>query len=123
MAAQHINPSYESPVGDDQKGGVQTKDRGLCDFLGKRKDEKKPQEEVIVTEFEKCKVSEPEPKVEEHYKQEEQKDKKEHAPSEKFRRSGSSSSSVCIYTFHFYFFMLSICFGYSSDFRSVVSVT
>lgn len=39
---------------------MESKDRGLFDFMGK-KEEEKPQEEVIVTEFEeKVQVSEPE---------------------------------------------------------------
>ena len=33
------------------------KDRGLFDILGKKKEEEKPQEEAIATEFEKVKVS------------------------------------------------------------------
>ncbi|PQP95867.1 phosphoprotein ECPP44 [Prunus yedoensis var. nudiflora] len=54
---------YEGKAGDYEEGsgaraaeGGEIKDRGLFDFLGK-KEEKKPEEEVIVTEFEKVKVS------------------------------------------------------------------
>ena len=63
-------------------------DRGLFDFLGKKKDETKP-EETIDSEFEqKVHISEPVPEV----KHEEEEEKK---PSllEKLHRSDSSSSS------------------------------
>ena len=42
-----------------EETSVESKDRGLFDILGK-KEEEKQQEEVIVTEFEKVHVSEPE---------------------------------------------------------------
>ncbi|PON90421.1 Dehydrin [Trema orientale] len=90
MAEEIQNKSHEyeasSKVGDE--GSVESKDRGLFDFLGKKDEEKKPQEEVISTEFgEKVKVSEEEPK---HKVEEEEK-----KPSllEKLHRSDSSSSS------------------------------
>nr|QMS43732.1 Cor47 [Betula platyphylla] len=101
MAEEHQNkPSYEyeTAVRDDQQGGVETKDRGLFDFLGKKQEEK-PQEEVLVNEFEKVKVSDQShPKVDEYYEEnyneeEEQKKKDKHGLLEKLRRSGSSSSS------------------------------
>lgn len=75
MAEHHIKPSYESeaaPVRDDRQGGVETKDRGLFDFLGKKED-KKPQEEALVSEFEKVSVSEPKPKVDQGYYKDEPK--------------------------------------------------
>ena len=72
----HVKPSYESeaaPVGrDDRQGGVEIKDRGLFDFLGKKED-KKPQEEALVSEFEKVSVSEPKPKVDQGYYKDEPK--------------------------------------------------
>ena len=77
----HHHKSHEcetTVVAEDTS--LESKDRGLFDFLGK-KEEEKQQEEVIVTEFEKVHVSEPEAKIEE----EEEK---------KLHRSGSSSSSV-----------------------------
>ncbi|GAB4828410.1 hypothetical protein Ancab_035408 [Ancistrocladus abbreviatus] len=73
---------------------VESTDRGIFDFM-KKKDEEKPQEEVIVTEFEKVHVSEHEPKVE-HAKKEEHKEaekENQHSLLEKLHRSGSSSSS------------------------------
>ncbi|KAF5462192.1 hypothetical protein F2P56_018220 [Juglans regia] len=101
---------YESAVVDhDRKeDAVESTDRGLfADLLGK-KEEKKPQEEVIVStdQFEeKVAVSEvPEPKVEkEEYKLEEE--KKHDLLDQKLPRSKSSSSSVSI---HLYFFALSV---------------
>lgn len=94
----HNKPSheYETTVGVDRQE-EETKDRGLFDFLGK-KEEEKPQEEVIATEFEKVTVSEPEPKVEEY--KEEEKDEKKHGLLEKLHRSNSSSSSVSIHLIH-----------------------
>jgi hypothetical protein len=72
----HVKPSYESEAApvrrEDQQGGVETKDRGLFDFLGKKED-KKPQEEVLVSEFEKVSVSEPKPKVDQGYYKDEPK--------------------------------------------------
>lgn len=86
MAEEHKNKSheYEVKVGDEGQA-VETQDRGLFDLLGKKKEEK-PQEEVIATEFEKVKVSEPEHKDEE----------KKPGLLEKLHRSNSSSSSVSI---------------------------
>lgn len=55
--------------------GDEVKDRGLFDFIHK-KEEEKPQEEVIASELEKVHVSEP-----------------EHKEEEKLHRSNSSSSS------------------------------
>ena len=112
MADEYQNKSHEheaAKVGDE----VEAKDRGLFDFLGK-KEEEKPQEEAIATEFEKVKVSETEPNhhhVEEHkHHEEEVKEHKHHEEEvkehkkeeekstllEKLHRSGSSSSSVSI---------------------------
>lgn len=93
MAEEKYNQKsheYEPTVGAE--GKVESKDRGMFDFLGK-KEEEKPQhqdQEVIASEFEKVNVSEPGRKVEEHTKEKEEK-----KPSllEKLHRSGSSSSS------------------------------
>ncbi|CAH8386278.1 unnamed protein product [Eruca vesicaria subsp. sativa] len=64
-------------------------DRGLFDFLGKKKDETKP-EETIDSEFEqKVHISEPVPEV----KHEEEGEEKKHSLLEKLHRSDSSSSS------------------------------
>lgn len=111
MAEEHHNKGsheYESAVVDhDRKeDAVESKDRGLfADLLGK-KEEKKPQEEVIGNDQfeEKVAVSEaPEPKVEkEEYKEEE---KKHDLLDQKLSRSKSSSSSVSI---HLYIFALSV---------------
>ncbi|XP_030527280.2 dehydrin ERD14 [Rhodamnia argentea] len=76
----------ETPV--VQEGPVETQDRGLFDFLGKKKEgEETKQEGVMAAEFEeKVKVEEP--------KEEEEKEKeKKHGLLEKLHRSGSSSSS------------------------------
>lgn len=110
MAEEHHNKGsheYETAVVDhDRKeDAVESKDRGLfADLLGK-KEEEKPQEEVIVTDQfeEKVAVSEvPEPKVEkEEYKLEQE--KKHDLLDQKLPRSKSSSSSVSI---HLYFFCL-----------------
>ncbi|KAG6644704.1 phosphoprotein ECPP44-like [Carya illinoinensis] len=92
---QHNTSSHEyqtAPVVDHgrQEDAVESKDRGLFDFLGK-KEEEKPQEEVIGTKFEeKVSVSAvPEPKLE----KEEYKEEKKGDVSEKLHRSNSSSSS------------------------------
>lgn len=90
---QQKSHEYEPIVGTE--GAVETKDRGMLDFLGK-KEKEKPQhhdQEVIATEFEKVHVSEPQPKVEEHRKEEKEEEKK---PGflDKLHRSTSSSSSV-----------------------------
>lgn len=80
-----------------EEAEVEAKDRGLFDFLKKKDEDERPQEEVIVTEFEKVQVSEPEPKIEEPPKEEEE---KKHSLLEKLHRSDSSSSSVSsIYIF------------------------
>lgn len=105
MAEYNKSHEYESKA--EEGGPVETQDRGLFDFLGKKKEEEKPihheQDEAIVTEFEKVKVSESEPayvnynKPAEHgYHPEEHKEeeKKHETLSEKLRRSDSSSSSV-----------------------------
>ncbi|KAF8106830.1 hypothetical protein N665_0130s0005 [Sinapis alba] len=64
-------------------------DRGLFDFLGKKKEETKP-EETIESEFEhKVHISEPVPEV----KHEEKEEEKKHSLLEKLHRSDSSSSS------------------------------
>lgn len=106
MAEEHHKKShdYEAKVGDEVHA-VETQDRGLFDLMGK-KEEAKPQEEVIATEFEKVKVSEPE----HHVVAEEGKHKdEEKKPSllEKLRRSDSSSSSVStqLFTWKSYFNM------------------
>ena len=89
MAEEHHSKSHECEPTAVAEGAVETKDRGLFDFLGK-KEEEKPQEEVIVTEFEKVQVSEvSEPKFEETKEEEEKKP----GLLEKLHRSGSSSSS------------------------------
>ncbi|KAF2310180.1 hypothetical protein GH714_007087 [Hevea brasiliensis] len=87
MAEQDHHKSHESETPVVGGGAaVETKDRGLFDFMGK-KEEEKPQEEVIVTEFEeKVQVSDPEPKEEEN----------KHGLLEKLHRSDSSTSSVSI---------------------------
>lgn len=96
MAEENQN-KYESGTTE-----VETQDRGVFDFLGKKKEEEKPQEEVIVTEFEKVKVSEePEKKKEEV---DHEGEKKHSTLLEKLHRSDSRSSSVCLFShFQFYF--------------------
>lgn len=93
MAEEHQKTVHESEPAVAGEGSVESKDRGLFDFLGK-KEEKKPEEEVIASELDqKVHVSEQPlpPKVEETKVEEEEK-----KPSllEKLHRSGSSSSSV-----------------------------
>ncbi|KAJ4834313.1 hypothetical protein Tsubulata_014213 [Turnera subulata] len=87
MAEEHSSKShdYEATTAAGE-GGVEAKDRGLFDFVGK-KEEEKPQEEVIASQFEeKVQVSEPEqPKTEEEVK--------DRSLLDKLRRSDSSSSS------------------------------
>lgn len=108
MAEEKKSQEYEAKVVGEE-GSVETQDRGLFDFLGKKEEEKKSdyhQDVAISGEFhDKVKVSEAEPAYVHHeepkhhheepkYKvEEEEKDKK---PSllEKLHRSGSSSSSV-----------------------------
>ncbi|XVF17134.1 hypothetical protein REPUB_Repub10bG0093100 [Reevesia pubescens] len=84
MAEEHASmvPECESNVGGE--GTVETKDRGLFDFMGK-KEEEKSQEEVIATEFDE------KDKIEEEHKEGEE--KKKHSLLEKLHRSDSSSSS------------------------------
>ncbi|XP_061362936.1 phosphoprotein ECPP44-like isoform X1 [Gastrolobium bilobum] len=92
MAEENQNKYYET----SETSEVEAKDRGLFDFLGKKKEEQKPQEEeVIVTEFEKVSVSEePEIKFDEKKKEEkEEEGEKKHNILEKLHRSNSSSSS------------------------------
>lgn len=95
--AEEINrqqKSHEHQPSVGTEGAVETKDRGMFDFLGK-KEEEKPQhhdQEVIATEFEKVHVSEPQSKVEEHRKLEEE--EKKPGLLDKLHRSNSSSSSV-----------------------------
>lgn len=80
---------YETTVVDGQGRPVETKDRGLFEFMGKKED-KKAQEEVLVSEFDqKVTVSEPESKLGE-YKEDE---KKHTSLLEKLHRSDSKSSS------------------------------
>ena len=82
--AEESQNKYET----SESSEVEVKNRGVFDFLGKKKEEEKPQEEVIVTEFDKVKVSEePETKKEEE-------GEKKHSLLEKLHRSDSSSSSV-----------------------------
>lgn len=75
----------------EHKEEVESTDRGLFDFLGKKKEEKKPQEEALVSEFDqKVQICEPvhETKVEEGKHEE-----KKQSLLEKLHRSDSSSSS------------------------------
>lgn len=76
--ADETQNKYET----SESSEVEVQDRGVFDFLGKKKEEEKPQpqEEAIVTEFEKVTVSEPE-------------GEKKHSLLEKLHRSDSSSSS------------------------------
>lgn len=79
---------------ESSAAATEVTDRGLFDFLGKKKDETKPEETAIASEFEqKVHVSEPAPEVK-HEKEEEE--KKHHSLLEKLHRSDSSSSSVSI---------------------------
>lgn len=87
MAEENKSHEYATKVGGED-GTVETKDRGLFDFLGKKEEEKKPQEvhEGLVTGFdEKVKISEAE--------------EKKHGLFEKHHRQDNSSSSVSIYKF------------------------
>ncbi|KAK8585222.1 hypothetical protein V6N13_139157 [Hibiscus sabdariffa] len=85
MAEEHTNksPEVETNVAGEEE--VESTDRGLFDFMGK-KEEDKPQEEVPVTEFDKV-------KIEETKAEEEGEEKKKHGLLEKLHRSDSSSSS------------------------------
>jgi len=77
----------ETPV--VQEGTVETQDRGLFDFMGKKKEEEgeTKQEEVKVAEFQE-KV-----KVEECVVEEDKEKEKKHSLLEKLHRSDSNSSS------------------------------
>lgn len=82
----------QSKVHEQEATETEIKDRGLFDLLGKKKEEEKPQDVAITTEFEKVKVSdEHESPVEE--KKEEEGSEKKHSLLEKLHRSDSSSSS------------------------------
>ncbi|KAK7321835.1 hypothetical protein VNO77_32820 [Canavalia gladiata] len=88
MAEEKLNKSHEYDT-TSTNTETEIKDRGVFDFLGKKKEEEKPQEEVLATNFDnKVKLSnEPETKL-----QEQEGDKK-HTLLEKLHRSNSSSSS------------------------------
>lgn len=77
-----------APKAEDY-AAVEASDRGLFGLLGKKEEEKKYEEQVIVTEFEE-KVQVSEVKKEEHKEVE----KKHEGLLEKLHRSSSSSSSV-----------------------------
>lgn len=88
MAEEHHHTTCE------QVGSDEIKDRGMFDFLSKKEGEK-PQEEVIVTEFEKVRVSEePCHAKEEPCEKEEEVKVEKTGLMEKLHRSTSSSSSV-----------------------------
>ncbi|KAL2552669.1 putative dehydrin [Forsythia ovata] len=77
---------------DDYAAPVEATDRGLFDFVWKKEEKNKCEEEVIATQFEeKVKVSKPEYKKEEETKEGEKKHK---SLLQKLNRSNSSSSSV-----------------------------
>ncbi|KAK1324254.1 Dehydrin ERD14 [Acorus calamus] len=76
MAEENVHHESEGLSGEGE-----VKDRGMFDFMKKKKDEEgKCEEEVLVSEFEKVKVEEGE-------------EKKHESLGEKLHRSGSSSSS------------------------------
>lgn len=81
-------PEQEVPkVATEESSSAEVTDRGLFDFLGKKKDETKPEETTIDSEFEqKVHISEPEPAPE----------VKHESLLEKLHRSDSSSSSVSL---------------------------
>ncbi|KAE8704221.1 Phosphoprotein ECPP44 [Hibiscus syriacus] len=83
MAEEHAN----KVAGSDEQGAVESKDRGMFDFLGKKKEKAEPQHEAVATEFDKVKIEET--KAEKEHKEGEKK------PSllEKLHRSDNSSSS------------------------------
>lgn len=83
MAEDNQN-KYETPQSSD----VEVQDRGVFDFLGKKKEQEKPQEEVIATEFDQ-KVT-----VSEEAEKKQDEGEKKHTLLEKLHRSDSSSSSV-----------------------------
>lgn len=78
----------------EEYSAVEASDRGLFDFMGKKEEEKKCEEEVISTEFEE-KVQVCEENKEEHKEEEK---KKHEGLLEKLHRSGSSSSSVSLFS-------------------------
>ncbi|KAE8731416.1 lysine-specific histone demethylase 1-like protein 1-like [Hibiscus syriacus] len=85
MAEEHTHK--EAEFGGDQ-GAVESKDRGVFDFLGKKEEENpKPKQEALASEFEKVKIEES--KAEEERKEGEKKP----ILLDKLHRSGSSSSS------------------------------
>lgn len=88
MAEETKNvPDQEVPKVATEESSAEVTDRGLFDFLGKKKDETKPEETTIDSEFEqKVHISEPEPAPEPEVKHE--------SLLEKLHRSDSSSSSV-----------------------------
>ncbi|XP_027329299.1 dehydrin COR47-like [Abrus precatorius] len=104
MAEEKQNQSHEYDA-TATNTEAEIKDRGLFDFLGNKKEEEKPQEEVIATEFDnKAKLSN-EPHInlghqhqqqqqdqDQHQDQDQQGDKKQ-TLLEKLHRSTSSSSS------------------------------
>lgn len=84
----------------DEAAAVETRDRGLFDFLGKKEEEKKHEEEAISHEFEhKVHVAEPVHKVEEKKEHKEEEEKKHEGLLEKLTRSNISSSSVSFLPF------------------------
>lgn len=87
MAEENRHTTYE------QEGSDEIKSRGMFDFLSK-KEEEKPQEEVLVTEFEKVQVSEEPYEKEKPCEKEEEVKGKKPGLKEKLHRSTSSSSSV-----------------------------
>lgn len=94
MAEENKNHEYETKVGE-QGSEVETKDRGLFDFMKKKEEEKKSQEqEGFSTDFnEKVKISEGEEKK---HKEEHKEEEKKGSLLEKFHREDSNSSSVSI---------------------------
>lgn len=118
MAEENKSHEYEAKVGEEG-GSVESKDRGLFDFLGKKEDKKEEekhdhhdhghghdfhhqQDVAIAGEFEKVKVSEAEPVAAYHHVEEpKHKEEEEKKPGllEKLRRSDSSSSSVSTHMF------------------------
>ncbi|GMH04656.1 hypothetical protein Nepgr_006496 [Nepenthes gracilis] len=96
MAEEYNNVNQHNQYVDSEtmKSGeaapVETTDRGIFDFINKKKEEEKPQEEGIVTEFEKVHVSE---HVSKEERREEEEKEKKHGLLEKLHRSDSSSSS------------------------------
>ncbi|CAN6999197.1 unnamed protein product [Brassica oleracea var. botrytis] len=90
MAEETKNVVHEQevPKVTTEESSAEVTDRGLFDFLGKKKEETKP-EETIDSEFEhKVHISEPVVPEVKHEKEE-----KKHSLLEKLHRSDSSSSS------------------------------